>query len=294
MRKNIKLFINNQEVDYSEELSLPITHTLEDFKNPTIVKNSFSKSISIPGSKNNNKIFGDIYKLDRFLASHPNSIAGVTFDPSKRVDFQLFDNGSLIESGYMQLNSISMIDKVVYYNITLYGGLGDFFYNLKYDKEGNQRTLADLQFFVEDEDGNVLDRDNEFDFRINKYLVEDCFNYHPTDDSSNTLKDFLTFIPAYNGVYENFDNETCLVNTNEDDVFTKVINADGKTYTPFNGYGVASLNNAYTEWDIRDLRSYKQRPALKVSKLLKTICREENSGYKVNFDYTFFNSGNPY
>ena len=45
---------------------------------------------------------------------------------------------------------------------------------------------------------------------------------------------------------------------------------------------------------MRDLRSYKQRPAIKVSKLIETICREENSGYKVNFDDSFFSSKNPY
>lgn len=67
MRKNIKLFIANKEVDCSEGISLPMTYTVEDFQNPTIVKNSFSKTISIPGTKNNNKIFGEIYKLDRFL-----------------------------------------------------------------------------------------------------------------------------------------------------------------------------------------------------------------------------------
>lgn len=45
---------------------------------------------------------------------------------------------------------------------------------------------------------------------------------------------------------------------------------------------------------MRDLRSYKQRPAIKVSKLIETICREANSGYKVNFDKAFFSNSNPY
>lgn len=45
---------------------------------------------------------------------------------------------------------------------------------------------------------------------------------------------------------------------------------------------------------MRDLRSYMQRPAIKLSKLIETICREENSGYKVEFDNDFFNNSNPY
>jgi hypothetical protein len=148
MRKNIKLFIANKEVDCSEGISLPITYTVEDFQNPTIVKNSFSKTISIPGTKNNNKIFGEIYKLDRFLHIKEGNFSGVYFDPSKRVDFGIYNNGYLVESGYMQLNSISIKQAVITYNITLYGGLGDFFYGLKYKEDGTIRTLADLQYFL--------------------------------------------------------------------------------------------------------------------------------------------------
>lgn len=45
---------------------------------------------------------------------------------------------------------------------------------------------------------------------------------------------------------------------------------------------------------MRDLRSYKQRPAIKLSKLIETICRKENSGYDVVFDKGFFSKTNPY
>ena len=45
---------------------------------------------------------------------------------------------------------------------------------------------------------------------------------------------------------------------------------------------------------MRDLRSYYQRPAIKLNKLIKAICREENSGYNVTYDETFFNDDNPY
>jgi hypothetical protein len=63
--KDIRLYIANKLVDCTDGISLPMNYQLEDFSNPTLVKNSFSKTISIPGTKNNNKIFGEIYKLDR-------------------------------------------------------------------------------------------------------------------------------------------------------------------------------------------------------------------------------------
>lgn len=66
------------------------------------------------------------------------------------------------------------------------------------------------------------------------------------------------------------------------------------TYSTVNGFGLATFEKDYTEWQIQDLRSYKQRPAIKVSKLIETICRKENSGYNVILDDLFFSSNNPY
>ena len=284
MRK-IRLYIGDQLADLPEGVNLPITYTTEDFKNPTIVKNSFSKTISLPNTDINNKIFNYSYKLDRFQHSD-------SFDPSKRVDFKLFCDGELMESGYVQLNNISGIGEDKKYNITLYGGLGDFFYGLKYKEDGTTKSLADLQFFVEDASGNYRDKDDELSFSINKEFVSECFD-KKWNAVGNKINDFITFIPANNGFYEDFDNGHCLVAA-DGTIFPKSKTEENVTYTTYNGFGLAALEKDYTEWQMRDLRSYKQRPAIKVSKLIETICREENSGYKVNFDDSFFSSKNPY
>lgn len=283
--KNVRLYIGNQLADLTEGISLPITYTTEDFRNPTIVKNSFSKTVSLPNTATNNKIFNHFYKLDRM--QHMDA-----FDPSQRVDFQIYCNGDLLESGYIQLNSVTGIGDDKKYNITLYGGLGDFFYGLKYKEDGTQKTLADLQFFVKDSSGTVRDKDDELTFNINKEFVSDCFD-NTWSSKGDKVENFITFIPANNGLYEDFDNGHCLIAA-DGTLFPTSKTEDGKTYQTKNGYALASLEKDYTEWQMRDLRSYKQRPAIKVSKLIETICREENSGYKVNFDKSFFSEVNPY
>lgn len=297
--KDIRLYIANKLVDCTDGISLPMTYQLEDFSNPTLVKNSFSKTISIPGTKNNNKIFGEIYKLDRMQhyeewTGNP-ELNGINFDPSKRVDFQIFKDADLVESGYMQLNDISIQENNITYNITLYGGIGDFFYGLKYNEDGTSKSLADIRYFIEDENGNVLDEADEMNFEVNKEFVNECFN-KDFNVEGNQLTDTITFIPAYNGVYDDFDSSKCLINTNglSTSVFPTSVVEDGTTYDTIDGFGLANLEKSYTEWEMRDLRSYYQRPAIKVSKLIESICREENSGYKVTYDPTFFNKDNPY
>ena len=143
----IKLFLNDIQVDWSEDFSILMTYQTEDLNNPTIVKNAYSKTISIPGTKKNNSIFGNYYQLDRYVISHSgNTTIGVEYDPSKRIPFKIYNDANLIESGYAQLDSISLNENEITYNITLYGGLGDFFYELAYKETGEKLTLADLTY----------------------------------------------------------------------------------------------------------------------------------------------------
>ena len=274
MNKNIKLYINGIEADLTEDISLPITYVQEDLTNPTIVKNSFSKTVTLPGTKTNNSIFGQFYKLDRFTINHTgNTTVGVEYDPSKRIPFQIYKNSNIVESGYLQLNAVNIDSYKVSYDTTLYGGLGDFFYGLSYKENGEKLTLADLNY------KDVLT------FKINKEYIQDCFN-NPMDGR------LLTFIPSLNGLYDDFDNDTCLINTNDSTIFPTEQTEGNIKYTTYNGFGLAKLNKSYDEWEIRDLRSYKQRPALRLATLVTSIL--DNSGYKYELDEKFFNSRNPY
>ena len=61
----IRLLLNGQEVDFTDVQTLDFNYKNEDTDNPTVVKNKYSKTIVIPGTPNNNKIFGDIFRMDR-------------------------------------------------------------------------------------------------------------------------------------------------------------------------------------------------------------------------------------
>ena len=271
-------------------------YQLEDLTNPTNIKNTFTKTIVVEGTPTNNKIFNSIYRLDSNI-----SPTEYNFNPMLRTPFELYKNGDLITSGYMQLSSIDINNKKIQYNINLFGGLGDFFYSLAYtntdDADNVELKLKDLYFQVE-ENNVILPKDSEFNFNINHQFVYDCFNNPLTDD--NTLKSFITFIPSYNGLYDDFDTDKVLVNMRGSNVFPndllkKEIEEDGNTirYGSYYYHSMITLPNKLTEWEIRDLRSYKQRPALRLSKLFRTIANPiNNGGYNVIFDPTFFNQDN--
>lgn len=297
MKDTFKLYINNKLVDFESDPKFEFKYQQEDFSNPTIIKNSYTKSIKIEGTDNNNQIFGEIYQLDREQLYKFNNYTGAYFDPSKRTPFELYKNSELIESGYMQLIDINVKGDRVIYNITLYGGLGDFFYSLMYNEDGEKKTLSDLWYKIEDESGEILPKETELDFRINKDFVSKSWKYLKENSTGNTINNFITFAPAYNGLYDEFDSSSILVNTYASQIFNleNSKTEDGVEYTSYNGFKMAKTDRDWTEWEVRDLRSYMQRPCLKFSKVFNALCDPDNNGgYKVNLDKTFFNSSNPY
>lgn len=289
--KDTRLYIADYLVDLDNESIITMTYTLEDSDNPTIVKNSFSKSISLPASESNNAIFGHIYNLSRETLLDAVKNTGVYFNTLKRTPFKLFINGELVESGYVQLTGITNTKGAVRYTIQAFGGLGDFLYNLMYDENGDKRNLASLNFGIYGYEG---DHKNEMDFTINRNFVAATWSVVPRS-TRNNLYEAITFIPAYNGINSDFDATHAVINYQDAMPMgiPRSLTDNGKEYTSVNGYGGLTFNRAMDEAEVRDLRSYLQRPALSVRSLIEACANPDNNGgYTVNLDHTFFNEEN--
>lgn len=279
---DIRLYIDGQRADLDNDSLIVLSYTLDDTENPTIVKNSFSKSITLPSTRANDSIFATMRSIRTRITPSQG------FSPLVRTPFQLFSNGELIESGYVQLNDVTTKKGIATYKITLFGGLGDFFYNLMYDEDGNKRTLADLDYGIE----GAADSESEMDFAITKDVVN--ASWGAVGSGRNTLGEAITFVPAYNGIGDDFDAEHAVINNIRLGVTlpTSYTNG-GKTFTTLNGYGLATLPKALNEWEVRDLRSYMQRPALSVRMLMQAMANPANNGgYTVELDPDFFNEEN--
>lgn len=296
MRNQIKLFINGLEVDLKEDLNILFTYQLEDRTNPTTLKNHYSKNITIEeveGTPQNSLIFGLFSFSDRRIGQ--GGTPGNEFDPSKRVPFELYVNADLQESGYAQLTKVTKSGKKVVYSITLYGGLGDFWYSLHMKDDGSTRTLADLKWDVQDIYGRIMPEDEEFDFRIDKNTVKEAWDRLGTSSSGKQLFDTINFATIYPGSPDNFDADKMLVNTNSSAVFPQQITSGDSAYTAVNGYGLAEFKKAYDCWAVRDLRSYQQKPVLSMRRLVEACCNPiNNGGYTVDLDPEFFTDANPY
>ena len=306
MRQEIELFLGGQSVEFNEPPEILFSYIRTDYTDPTVLRNSYSKTLTIEGTPNNNALFNGIYHLDKI------SDYG-TFNPAKRMNFQLFSNGDILEQGYAKLDKINKDGKNISYDITLYGGLGEFLYNLSYDQTaegsdtsrggGEDRRLSSLIFYDADAPNQ------EFDFDITKETVAEA--WEALEKGTGATKwQYINFAPAYNGYPEDFDSDKVLINTQNSSVpvtynnngstgtstgFPTSLKQGDNTYRAYNNYAIGEMPKDMTEWEMRDLRSYLQRPVMSMKGFINAISNPlNNGGYSVELDPRFFNSDNPW
>ena len=200
---------------------------------------------------------------------------GIFFDPMKRVPFLLYVDEMVVERGYCQLTAINRKGRDYTFSLSLFGGLGEFFYNLQTREDGESRTLADL------------DWGNDLSFRISAPYVQTNWD----SVIGGTLPD-VTFVPMHNGVPKSIDADKVLINGGG---LPATVVDGGDTYAAKDGYLLASCERKYTEWEISDLRSYLQRPAIRLKSFMNACFNPlNNGGWTVALDSAFFDATNPY
>lgn len=293
MRRKISLYIADNLVDLDDQSLILFNYTMEDLTNPTIVKNSYSHQITIKGTPNNNRLFGDIFRLDRVVTYNGGTL-GTDFNPSQKTPFVIYNEmNEILESGYCKLDSVTRKKGEIEYQVSLFGGLGSFLYSLAYDAEGNKRSLASLDYLGTD------NTDTELDFTINADSVAEAWNIDPWEGDIDSIWKVINFAPAYNGIPEGkFDADKALVVPSQvglQDEITEGTGAEAVTYGLKNGYAMVKLSQKYDEWSVKDLRSYLQRPVFSMRAFLQAVKKPmNNGGYVVNMPFLEKSDFNPY
>ena len=119
--------------DLYEDEDLPLSLSVDDFKNAAEQVQSYSKAFNLPATKRNNKIFDQMFEITR-------SDNGINFNPYMRTRAVLKENGFLLFEGYLKMLDITDKEGEISYNVNLYSevvALADVL---------GDRTFADLNF----------------------------------------------------------------------------------------------------------------------------------------------------
>ena len=136
-----RIFIEGYELDLTQGISNQITYAIDDLQNLDSKSTSFTKTILLPGTANNNKLLGNIFEFNNANFSNlldANVLAN--FDASRNAAARIEVNGLQIMKGVLRLLEIVQLDGAVEYECAIFGELGGFINAL-----GNSR-IEDLNF----------------------------------------------------------------------------------------------------------------------------------------------------
>lgn len=232
----VELYINDQYIDLDLTSSLgssvfAFTMTWDDLSNPSLVKDDYSKTLTIIGTPHNNTVFSDIWRFDSELTAD-------SFNPSKKADFRLLLNGSLWKTGVVKLNTITIKDKVPNYSVTLYGKVTDFI-TLMNNSDINDpanRLLSSLPF------------PKKLTHQINHKFIQHCWDI--TGDTT-WFTEYAQYFRCNNGTYENFDSASWYkCNVGPQEIYSGL---------------------EFDELSMNELRSYYQRPGLNIQSMFNLL-----------------------
>ena len=119
-------------IDLYDTIPIPITYSILDIREPEKRRTSWSKTITIPGTKNNNRIFSHVYEIgqDGWMTIGSQSVYE-GFNPNLRKECIVMNDGVQVLKGNLQMKKIKK-DKMgnIEYEIALNGDLTSLFYDI--------------------------------------------------------------------------------------------------------------------------------------------------------------------
>lgn len=132
-------------LDLYDDIPITINKSFAEIEDISKRNSDYSLGVKLPGSKRNNRFFEDFFNVESI---------GLYFDPLKKVPCNVLIDDESYFSGFMKLNSVSVKDSKIEYDVTLFSSVGDL-----YGKIGNN-LLKDLDF-------------RDIDYYMNHYFSKD-------------------------------------------------------------------------------------------------------------------------
>ena len=188
------LYINNEQIDLDSEIPMPISFSIGDFKNPENRKRSVSKTITIPGTQNNKRIFSNAYELS--LTNELGNL-GFNFNTNAKVGARYLRNGVPIFIGLARLLSVKISKGVYSFEIVLFSDVVNMI------KEMNDINVSELDWSEYNHTLNVANVSNSWDTSVIRNGTATS-NY----DASKKPLGFGYWYPIIDFSYNNISNWT--------------------------------------------------------------------------------------
>jgi hypothetical protein len=143
-----EIYIEDRKIDLLQDISTEFTYAIDDVSEFGSRNTSYSKTISIPGTANNNLVFGYIFELNNANFTDntlPN--VGYNFNVTKQANCKIFIDKVQIFKGTLRILEIVIDKETIEYQCSVIGELGGFITTLGNKRlTGNTNIEDDLDF----------------------------------------------------------------------------------------------------------------------------------------------------
>lgn len=177
-----EIYIEDYKLDLLQDISTEFNYSIDDVNDFGSRNTSYSKTINISGTAQNNKIFGFVFDLGNANFTD-NSLPNVNynFNASKAAQCRIFIDKVQIFKGTLRILEIVVDKKTIEYQCSVFGELGGFITAL-----GNKR-LQDLDFSAYNHTYNVTNIKASWD------TIAGSGYYYPLIDYGNVSTDKVNF-----------------------------------------------------------------------------------------------------
>jgi len=199
-----EVFVEGNKVDVNQEFSVMLNYAIDDITDFGAKNTTVSKTIVFPGTKNNNKLFGNIFEVsgsNNYDPALPNAFTN--FNASVSARFVIFNGNIQCMKGIMQMLQIVIDGDDIEYEIGFFGELSGFIVQMANYKltgnlniDGTPNTAKNLDFSVYNQVYNISNIVSSWANANNGSGL-----YYPLIDYGNYSKDkhdwkYGTFRPA--------------------------------------------------------------------------------------------------
>lgn len=186
-------------LDLYQELPISVVISQEDITEIGSSSYRYSKTFTLPGTKNNNEVFKGFY-----------SVVGIDFDSLTKIECVVENGGNIIFEGYLRMNAVILQDEYIEYEVYILTEISDF------SSEIQGLSLTDFDY-------QDLDHDNTYD------NITTSWEY--TGGTSGLFNGQILY-PFYNYglIYDSNDNPSFTFGLSGDSAFTGATNSVPEEY----------------------------------------------------------------
>lgn len=158
-----KVYINGEVIDVSDDISIPITYAISDIRDPSKKDTSYSKTVILPGTQNNNKFFGQIWNVNVSINSSGTTNFNPQFNPNLKASAIITYNDVVQFTGIIQMLNINVLDNYeIEYEVNFLGELGNVI------QITENKTLSELDLSEFDHTYTLQNIVNSWDWGIRR------------------------------------------------------------------------------------------------------------------------------